>query len=81
MTGGSSVFMAATAVRQKAIKVASEMLEAAEEDLVLEGGKVQVAGVPEMSLTPWRDSGPASGRTRRPDAAWDHAGIGGYCVF
>jgi aerobic carbon-monoxide dehydrogenase large subunit len=51
VTGGSSVFLAATAVRQKAIKVASEMLEAAEEDLVLEGGKVQVAGVPEMSVT------------------------------
>ena len=51
VTGGSSVFLAATAVRQKAIKVASEMLEAAEEDLVLEGGKVQVAGVPAMNVS------------------------------
>ena len=51
VTGGSSVFLAATAVRQKAIKVASEMLEAAEEDLILEDGKVQVAGVPAMSVT------------------------------
>jgi aerobic carbon-monoxide dehydrogenase large subunit len=51
VTAGSSVFMAATSVRQKAIKVASEMLEAAEEDLVVEDGKVQVAGVPALSAT------------------------------
>jgi aerobic carbon-monoxide dehydrogenase large subunit len=50
VTGGSSVFLAATGVRQKAIKVAAEMLEAAEEDLVLEGGKVHVAGVPDMNV-------------------------------
>ncbi len=51
VTGGSSVYLAASAVRQKAIKVAAEMLEAAEADLVVEDGKVQVAGVPELSTS------------------------------
>ena len=50
VTGGSSVALAATGVKRKAIKVASEMLEAAEDDLVLENGKVQVAGVPELNV-------------------------------
>jgi carbon-monoxide dehydrogenase large subunit len=50
VTAGSSVFQAATAVREKAIKVASEMLEAAEHDLVLEDGKVQVVGAPGLSV-------------------------------
>jgi carbon-monoxide dehydrogenase large subunit len=51
VTAGSSVHLAATAVRSKAIKVASEMLEAAEQDLVLEDGAVRVAGVPDMKVT------------------------------
>ena len=51
VTGGSSVYMAANAVRQKAIKVAAEILEAAEEDLVVEDGKIKVAGVPELSTS------------------------------
>ena len=42
--GGSSVHLAATRVKEKAIKVAAEMLEAAEADLVLEDGRVRVAG-------------------------------------
>lgn len=44
VTGGSSVHMAAAEVRGKTIKVAAEMLEAAEQDLVLEDGLVKVAG-------------------------------------
>jgi carbon-monoxide dehydrogenase large subunit len=44
VTGGSSVHLAATQVREKAIKVAAEMLEAAEADLTLEDGAVRVAG-------------------------------------
>lgn len=50
VTAGSSVFQAATAVREKAIKCASEILEAAEHDLVLEDGKVQVVGAPGLSV-------------------------------
>src|SRR5262249_29451362 len=42
--GGSSVHIAATRVKEKAIKVAAEMLEAGETDLALENGRVRVAG-------------------------------------
>jgi carbon-monoxide dehydrogenase large subunit len=41
---GSSVHLAASRVREKAIRVAAEMLESAEADLVLEDGQVRVAG-------------------------------------
>lgn len=44
VTAGSSVHIAASQVREKAIKVASEILETAEADLVLENGTVRVAG-------------------------------------
>ena len=50
VTAGSSVHQAAVAVRAKAIKVASELLEAAEDDLVLEDGAVRVAGVPDLHV-------------------------------
>ncbi|HEY2135725.1 MAG TPA: xanthine dehydrogenase family protein molybdopterin-binding subunit [Xanthobacteraceae bacterium] len=42
--GGSSVHVAATRVKEKALHVAAEMLEAAEADLTLEDGRVHVAG-------------------------------------
>ena len=51
VTAGSSVHLAATSVRKKALKVASELLEAAEDDLVLENGAVCVSGVPDMKVT------------------------------
>jgi len=44
VTGGSSVHLAAMKVREKAIKMAAEMLEAAEGDLALEDGRVKVSG-------------------------------------
>jgi aerobic carbon-monoxide dehydrogenase large subunit len=50
VTAGSSVHQASVAVRQKAIKAASDMLEAAEEDLVLEDGAVRVAGAPGLNV-------------------------------
>jgi carbon-monoxide dehydrogenase large subunit len=50
VTAGSSVHQAAVEVRGKAIKAASEMLEAAEHDLVLEDGAVRVAGAPGLSV-------------------------------
>ena len=49
MIAGSSVHLAAAAVRAKALKVAALML-APETDFVLAGGKVEVAGRPEISL-------------------------------
>jgi aerobic carbon-monoxide dehydrogenase large subunit len=50
VTAGSSVHQASTAVRSKAIKVASEMLEVSEGDLVFEDGAVRVVGVPGMQV-------------------------------
>lgn len=48
---GSAVHLAAIEVRRRALRVAAHMLEAAEADLVLADGKVQVAGVPDMAIT------------------------------
>jgi aerobic carbon-monoxide dehydrogenase large subunit len=44
VNAGSSVHLAATEVREKAIRVAAHMLEAAEEDLDIEDGRVVVKG-------------------------------------
>jgi carbon-monoxide dehydrogenase large subunit len=44
VNAGSSVHLAATQVREKAIRVAAHMLEAAEEDLDIENGRVVVKG-------------------------------------
>ena len=44
--GGSAVLLAAEAARDKALQVASRVLEAAPGDLVLEHGQVTVRGVP-----------------------------------
>ena len=46
ITAGSSVQIAATEVRDKAIKVAAGMLEADPKDLTLRDGNVEVIGVP-----------------------------------
>ena len=51
VTAGSSVHLASMQVRQKAIKAASEILEAAEADLVLEDGAVRVAGIPDLKVS------------------------------
>jgi carbon-monoxide dehydrogenase large subunit len=50
VNAGSSVHLASIAVREKALKIASHMLEAAEEDLDIEDGRITVRGVPNMSL-------------------------------
>ncbi|NQU72259.1 MAG: xanthine dehydrogenase family protein [Rhodospirillales bacterium] len=51
VNAGNSVHLAAIAVREKAIKVASHMLEAAVEDLDIVDGKVCVNGVPDLSIS------------------------------
>ena len=51
VTAGSSVHLAAVAVREKALGIAAHMLEAAKEDLAIENGRVFVRGVPKMSVT------------------------------
>lgn len=50
VTAGSSVLIAAREVAEKARMVASRMLEVAPADLELHDGRVQVRGVPEMSV-------------------------------
>jgi carbon-monoxide dehydrogenase large subunit len=50
VAAGSSVDAAARTVRQKALKVAAHMLEAAEADLEIVDGRVRVKGVAGMSL-------------------------------
>lgn len=50
VTAGSSVLLAAREVGDKARKVASQMLEVAADDLVVHDGKVEVRGVPGMSV-------------------------------
>ena len=48
---GPSVHLAALDVREKVIKIAAYLLEAAEEDIQLEEGKAFVRGVPEIGRT------------------------------
>jgi aerobic carbon-monoxide dehydrogenase large subunit len=50
VTAGSSVQIAAQAVAAKARKLASHMLEAAEEDLEVVGGEVRVVGAPQLNV-------------------------------
>jgi carbon-monoxide dehydrogenase large subunit len=51
ITAGSSAHTAAIEVRDKALKIAASVLEAAEEDLEIEGGEIRVKGVPDMSIS------------------------------
>ncbi len=48
---GNAVNAAAKDVRRKVLKLASELLEAAEEDLELVNGEVQVKGVPQRGIS------------------------------
>ena len=50
VTAGSSVLLAARAVTEKAKKLASHILEAAEHDLELKDGEVRVVGAPQLSV-------------------------------
>ena len=50
VTAGSSVKIAATAVAAKARKLASQMLEAAEDDLEIADGEVRVVGAPQLAV-------------------------------
>jgi len=49
--GGSAVHVASVAVREKALKAASEMLEVGVDDLELQDGRVQVQGVPNLGVS------------------------------
>jgi carbon-monoxide dehydrogenase large subunit len=47
---GSAILLAAEAVREKALRVAARLLEAATEDLELQDGRVMVRGVPARAV-------------------------------
>jgi CO/xanthine dehydrogenase Mo-binding subunit len=49
--GGSAVLMAGRVVRDKAIRIAAHLLEAAPADVVCEGGKFSVRGLPSRALS------------------------------
>jgi len=51
VVAGNAIHAAAVAVRKKILKLASETLEAAEEDLELREGKVFVKGVPQSAIS------------------------------
>jgi carbon-monoxide dehydrogenase large subunit len=51
VTAGSAVHLAATAVRDKALKVAAHLLEVGVSDLELRDGRIEIAGVPGSGLT------------------------------
>ncbi len=50
VVAGTACFNAATSVRTKVLDLASELLEAPREDLVLEDGRVMVRGTPDRAL-------------------------------
>ena len=51
VVGGNAVALAAAAVATRAREVAAKMLETAPEDLRLEGGRIEVAGSPDRSVS------------------------------
>ena len=50
VNASTAVFWAASEVRDKALKLAADVLEASAEDLVVEDGVISVAGVPDMKV-------------------------------
>jgi aerobic carbon-monoxide dehydrogenase large subunit len=51
VTAGSAVHLAASAVRDKALKVAAHLLEVGVSDLELRDGRIEIAGAPGSGLT------------------------------
>jgi carbon-monoxide dehydrogenase large subunit len=47
VVAGNAVNEASKVVRKKALKLASDLFECSEDDLVIEGGKVSIVGIPE----------------------------------
>ena len=72
VTAGSSVLLASRAVAQKAKKLASHVLEVAEEDLEFADGSFRVAGAPQIERTARRARAHPPGRAglSRSRRAW-----------
>jgi carbon-monoxide dehydrogenase large subunit len=49
--GGAAVLTAATRLKGKVLRIASHMLEASPDDLVVENGRISVVGVPDKAVT------------------------------
>ena len=67
VTAGTSVHLAAKGVREKALKVAAELLDTPLDDLEMEGGRVRVTGGSNLSI-------------KLGDIAREAAGIPGYSL-
>jgi aerobic carbon-monoxide dehydrogenase large subunit len=63
VVGGNAVFLAARTLRDKLLDRAAGLLEAPRDDLLLEGRRITVRGVPARALT-FRDLAAASAPTR-----------------
>ena len=74
---GSAINAAADEVRKKILKMASEQLEAAEEDLELVDGTVQVKGVPAKAI-PLGELANAANPLPRCGQAWHQTRPGSY---
>jgi carbon-monoxide dehydrogenase large subunit len=48
--GGGAAKLAASALREKILKIAGHLMEASDKDLVIEKGQISVVGVPQMSI-------------------------------
>jgi aerobic carbon-monoxide dehydrogenase large subunit len=51
VVAGNAVNEASKVVRKKALKLASDLFECSEDDLVIEAGKVSIVGIPEKFIT------------------------------
>jgi carbon-monoxide dehydrogenase large subunit len=76
MAGGAVTF-AARSLRDQVLEVAAELLEAARDDLVVEGGVVHVAGVPAVAVTFADVAAARPGQTLRGGSSYD-GGEGGW---
>jgi carbon-monoxide dehydrogenase large subunit len=81
VTAGSSVHQASVAVRGKALKVASEILEASEADLVLEDGAVRVVGVAAMNVPLGQIASRLNGMSGMPMVAGVEPGLAATAYY
>ena len=75
VTAGSSAHLAARKVREKALEVASHMLESSAEDLEIVGDEVRVKGVPDMKVKLGRIANAVAGSVGAPLPAGGQPGL------
>lgn len=77
--GGGAVMQAARSAAAKARRIASRLLEVAADDLVLDGGRVFVAGSPERGLTLWEVA--AACDPYRAEELGEEPGLGARAIY